>query len=291
MNRRRLAAGVIAVVMAVLGTTLIVVFVGRAEDRALAGEKVVEVFVADKIVPAGTRGSALESLVRKTKVPTKVRAAGAVSDISRLKDRVAQIDLFPGEQLVLDRFISPDKYHANTSQVSAPTGLVEVTMALDPERALGGRVRPGDTVGMLASFDPFELSAINFAAGTINVNGRPVPIPKDLAQNGGLKTPNTTHLTLHELLVTEVQAAPDSLNTSKAAKETAKDAKSTGLSADAPTGKLYVTLAVTESQAEQIVFTNEFGKVWLANEPHGSRQDDTKVVSRDNVYSEPSVPS
>src|SRR5438874_1450119 len=108
MNRRRVVAGVVAVLLAALGTMIIVLFVRRAEDRALAGEKVVEVYVADKIVPAGTKGADLKDLVRIDKVPVKVRAAGAVSDLDRLKDRVAQIDLLPGEQLVLDRFISPD---------------------------------------------------------------------------------------------------------------------------------------------------------------------------------------
>src|SRR5262245_23408770 len=105
MNSRRLIAGVIAVVMAVLGTTVIILFVHRAEDRALAGEKVVKVYVADKVIPAGTTGASLEGLVRVDRVPAKVRAAGAVSDLKRLRNRVAQIDLLPGEQLVVDRFV------------------------------------------------------------------------------------------------------------------------------------------------------------------------------------------
>lgn len=289
MESRRLVAGVIGVVLALVGTVVIVLFVNRAEDRALANEKLVQVYVVNDRVAAGTSGAEVESAVRLERVPAKVRAAGAVSDLGRLKKRVAQVDLVPGEQLVLDRFVSPDAFDPTPSRIALPDGLVEITVALDPERALGGRVRPADKVGALLSFEPFELSAVNLAAGTVNVNGQDVPIPQDLAQTGNLQTPNTTHLTLHKILVTEVQTAPDSVDLDRSVEDAKQDEAKTGLAVDAPSGQLYVTLALSAADAERLVFAAEFGTIWLANEPDSANEADTRVVTRDNVYREPVI--
>ena len=69
------------------------------------------------------------------------------------------------------------------SRASVPAGLQELTVSLDPTRAVGGSLRVGDTVGVVLSFEPFDL-----------------PGSED-------QSPNTTHLTFHKVLVTAVQFA------------------------------------------------------------------------------------
>jgi pilus assembly protein CpaB len=136
MNRRVIGA-ILAVVLAVVGTFVLVSFVNRAEDRALEGEKVVKVFVVKQRIPAGTSGGEVEQYVEEERVPTKVRAEGSVSRLSRLEDRVAATDLLPGEQLVLDRWVEPRSFDSTPSRIGVPQGKVEVTFAVEPERALG----------------------------------------------------------------------------------------------------------------------------------------------------------
>lgn len=48
--RKRIVGFVAALLLALVGTTLLVSFVAGAEDRALAGEEIVEVFVADTTI-------------------------------------------------------------------------------------------------------------------------------------------------------------------------------------------------------------------------------------------------
>ena len=54
--------------------------------------------------------------------------------------------------------------------------------------------------------------------------------------------------------------------------------------AEAPAGDLLVTMAVTPADAERLVFTAEFGNVWLAAEGADVPEDGTSVQTRGSVY-------
>ncbi|TYP88491.1 Flp pilus assembly protein CpaB [Blastococcus xanthinilyticus] len=170
--RRRLLAAAAALVLIVAGTVVLLGYVRGAETRALAGVRAVEVLVADALIPAGTAGSALAELVRVEVLPAKAALPGRVTDLAVLADRVATVDLQPGEQLLEGRFERPDALQA-PGTVPVPEGLQEVSIVLEPQRAVGGRLAAGDTVGIFVS----------------------MPDPK-------------THAVLHEVLVTQVQGAP-----------------------------------------------------------------------------------
>ena len=124
---RRLIAIIVALALAGAGTFFLVAYVRGAEDRALAGEVVVDVLVADAEIAAGTPAEELAGRVRAERVPAKVAAAGAVADLSALEGRVAAIALLPGEQLVEDRFLTLDAYQesagtaANSSRPRLPS--------------------------------------------------------------------------------------------------------------------------------------------------------------------------
>jgi pilus assembly protein CpaB len=173
MNRR-LPGLAVAIALALLGTALLVSYVGSAEDRALKGERLAEVLVVKDQVPAGTKAEDVAKAVKLEKVPVKVRAESALRDLASVKGKVTSTGLLPGEQVVADRFV--DKQHMGRGLV--PAGLQEVTVPLDPARALGGRIEPGQTVGIVASF-------------------------------GGDGDDGVTHLIQHKVLVTGVQSGEE----------------------------------------------------------------------------------
>ncbi|HKY13763.1 MAG TPA: RcpC/CpaB family pilus assembly protein [Microthrixaceae bacterium] len=271
MNRR-VMAGVAAVVLAVLGTLVLVNYVNRAEDRALEGERTVNVFVVSKRIPAGTPGAEIASYVAESKIPEKVRAETAVADLAALEGRIASIDLTPGEQLVIDRFVEPRDFDATPSRIGVPAGKLEVTVGLDPQRALGGRVRPGDRVAVFLSFEPFDMTG-----ASVTVNGEEVPLPEEVVGAEG-RTPNVTRLGLQRVLVTEVQTEDE-----------IEDGESVEASTDidnptqATSGDVYVTLALDPDAAERVIFTQEYGTIWLANEPEPADKARTGTISRGNV--------
>ena len=53
----------------------------------------------------------------------------------------------------------------------------------------------------------------------------------------------------------------------------------------APTGEIFVSLAVLPGDAEQIVFTAEYGAIWLARETESAVEEDpVLVITRANIY-------
>lgn len=262
-----------AVVLALVGTIALVAFVAGAEERALEGEELVEVYVATELIAGGTAGDELEDLVIVEEVPAKVRPADAVDNLAALRGRVAAVDLQPGEQLIESRFVELAEFADRAVGVQIPDDMVEITVALDPERAIGGLLEPGNTVAVIASFEPFQLSAT-----VVEIDGQEVALPAAVADNVEGATPNTTDIILRKVLVTAVQQKENSTIT--------EDVEGNTRLNTAPEGSLLVTLAVPPYDAERIVFTAEFGLLWLAVEREDVPELEDSIKTRGNVYDE-----
>lgn len=281
---RRVIAVAASLILALLGTWLLVRYVQGAEDRALEGEEVVDVWVVDDPIARGSTVEEVTSRLRSERVPQKVVADGVVIDVAELEGYVAAIDLIPGEQLVTSRFITREEYLEQTAEgpkVDVPPDKLEVTVSVTPDRAVGGELRPGEQVAVFASFDPFALSAIeptDLEEGDIPI----VIIPTTEEQpeepkEVGARTPNSTQIILHKVLVTNVQA--EELPRKVEEGEVEPDAPDL-----APTGNLLITLALDPVDAERFVFTAEHGFVWLAREGVDVDEAETEIQTRATVY-------
>ena len=178
--KHRLFGVIGAVVLALLGTVILVSYVKGAEDRALAGEKIVKVLVAAEPIEAGTPAAELEGKLTFERIPQKVKAEGAITSIRELGDRVAETSLVEGEQIVKSRFVEESEAGSAVPGTEGGENLLQQTIALEPERALGGMVKQGDIVAVVGSFDPFDSA-------------------------DGTKTPNQTHVLIHKVRVTNIQ--------------------------------------------------------------------------------------
>ncbi|MCB2224113.1 MAG: hypothetical protein KQH83_08060 [Actinobacteria bacterium] len=272
---RRIIGIVASVALLAVGALLLIGYVRGAEERALAGEEVVDVLVVDREVAAGATVDEISGAVRIEQVPAKVRVDGALGDLSGMQGMVAAVDLLPGEQVTATRLASPEALMVHQA-VEAPAGTVRVTVSLSPERALGGQVVPGDLVGVMASFDPFDVTTVE-PGEVIEGEGGEVIYVGSTAEGEptGLKTPNSTHLILLGVLVTNVQVEE---------LPTAPEGATGDLPDLAPTGNLLVTLALTPADAEKVVFTGEHGFVWLVGDDGSAVDDDTVIQTRETVY-------
>lgn len=247
--RRRFLAAAAALLLAALGTVVLVGYARGADARALAGVRTVQVLVVDAPIAAGTPGDQLTHLVRTEGVPAKAAVPGRVTDLAGLTGQVATVDLQPGEQLLASRFARPDALQS-PGTVAVPAGTEEVSVLLDPQRAVGGRLVAGDAVGIFVS-----LTA-----------------PDGTGQ---------THAVLHKVLVTQVQGAPAPVPADGSASDSTKTASA---GTPAPSGSLMITLAVPARQAEAVVFGTEHGTLWLSLEPDGADLSGTEVITPGNVY-------
>lgn len=148
--KRRVAAAIIALLLAGLGAFVLLAYVGNADRRAMAGLQPVDVLVVTAPVPEGTTAEALGKLVETKTMPQTAVAERAVSSLTALSGQVATTDLQPGEQVLASRFANPATL-GPADEAKVPKGLQTVAVALDPPRALGGRLAAGDTVGVFLS--------------------------------------------------------------------------------------------------------------------------------------------
>lgn len=274
----RKALGIIsALAVAALGTFLLVTYVQNAEKRALAGEEIVEVLVVDRPIPRGTPASVIGASVRTEQVPSKVRAVGSVSDLTALEDQVASTDLVPGEQVVSSRFGTAETLLAREA-VDVPAGYIAVTISLSPDRAVGGRVNPGDLVAVVASFEPFPLNTFEptgLAPGQV-IDPSQIFLGSSGDDEGGLRSPTSTSLILRNVLVVNVQIE----QVPRASLEDLPE----GSPALAPSGNLLLTLAAPPEDIERLIFTAEHGLIWLGTESAPIAQPTTEIVTRRNIY-------
>lgn len=281
MNRRVLGA-VAAILLAAVGTFVLVAYVQGAEQRALEGEESVSVLVVSELIEKGTPVSEIADRVTSELIPAKVQTAGTVEDLSDLEGTVAAVDLLPGDQIVASRFITPSAFQT-ARPVEIPEGLLEVTVSLNPERAFGGQVSPGDTVAVVASFDPFQLDGLEPSFLEPGQDGAALTeVNTETEERTVRSSPNTSHILLHKALVTNVQVeqlpvAPET--------EGSSEGESPTYTPDlAPTGNLLISLAVSAPDVERLVFTAEFGYIWLALEPATVPEVLTYIQTRGSVY-------
>jgi pilus assembly protein CpaB len=254
--RTRLLGGVAALIVAIIGTVLLLTYVNGADRRALADVQTQDVYVVQKSIPAGAAADAVSAAVALKPIPKAAIPADPVTDLTALKGKVTSVALEPGEQLLSSRLVDPAAL-ATPGRAEVPSGMQELTVRLPIERVIGGALAPGDTVGVLLSL-PKEDNA-----------------------------PAQTELAYHKVLVTAVQLSSGAYAGEAAAGS--QQGSSGGLnsstkSSSQPAGDYLITLARPAADAERIVYATEFGKVYLTKEPAAAQENTSGVVDRTKVF-------
>lgn len=149
---RRILAIVAAIVLAVLAGFLVVGYVSKADDRAIADLSPVDVLVVTEEIPQGTPADEVSNAVALEQVPASSAVPGSIESLDAVEGLIATDTLYPGEQVLRSRFASSIDLEATTG-VEIPDGFHEVTVQLTSERVLGGHVSAGDSVALFASSD------------------------------------------------------------------------------------------------------------------------------------------
>lgn len=244
--KSRMLAGTAAVALALVGALLIIVYANGADARAMATTSPKKVLVVQKAIPAGTPVNEMASSLVIQDVPAAGISTSALSSLDSKAGTVAAVDLVPGEQLLSERLVQPADAK-DDGTVHVPTGFQEVSFQLEPQRVVGGRIAPGDHVGV----------AMNFKGGA------------DKTKPG-----ETTQLTLRKVLVTTVQGAPQAASKDDAAAQNSA----------VPAGALIITVAVNDVDANKIIFTSINGELWLTKEPMDAADSGPRIEHTDTVY-------
>jgi pilus assembly protein CpaB len=253
--KSRMLAGVVAVLLALVGAVIMVTYAQGADQRAVKSLDPVDVLVVKTTVPAGTPVEAMKASVTVEQLPGTAVGKTALKTLDDSTGRVAAVDLIPGEQLVAERLVAPEDLKTSGS-VKVPAGLQEVSFQLEPQRVVGGRLEPGDHVGVFISMTAGGLES---------------------------KPGETTQLSMHKVLVTAVQRAPEGAAAKPAPSATA-GAEADPRDINLPTGSLMITVAVNDVNADKVVFASEFATIWLSKEPLDAQDSGPKIMQKQDVY-------
>ena len=146
--KSRLLAGVVAVLLAIVGAVLVVTYAQGADQRAVKDLDPVGVLVVTKAIPAGATVDTVKASVALEQVPGTAVAKSALNTLDESAGKVAAANLVPGEQLLEEKLIAPEDLQTSGS-VKVPAGLQEVSFQLEPQRVVGGRLVAGRPCGRL----------------------------------------------------------------------------------------------------------------------------------------------
>jgi pilus assembly protein CpaB len=245
--KRRVFTIVLAVTLAVLGTFAVLVYVNRADARAVAGQQAVTVLVVDKAIPSGTPAGEAKSSLRKETLPASSVASDAVVEITADQDTlVTSADLKPGQLLLKSMLVTAAQA---TGGLTIPEGKVAVTITLCSPEAVAGNVRAGSEVAVFGTL---------VTGGTGDVTAQPNCSGQHKQQVG--KGIGNTRVVIPKVRVLSIgPAAPATpQDDSKATNTTATQG------AAAQNDLTLVTFAVNQDDAERLILLTQTGVPYLA---------------------------
>ncbi|WP_269938213.1 Flp pilus assembly protein CpaB [Arthrobacter sp. HY1533] len=234
--KARLLGGIAAILLAIIGTVLLVNYVGGADSRAMAGTDTKEVLVVSKDIAAGTEVSKFGDSVQTKQVPAAMVVEGALANLGDVEGKVAAMPLLPGDQLSAAR-LSDAATFKGSNPVKVPDTMQQLSFSVTSDRVVGGQLQPGDYAALFLSYNA------GIEPGTAEV-----PASK---------------LTLRKALVVSMQASGQT-QTEAPGTSTSPD---TGLAPKTVAADSWVvTVALAPADGIKLVHAAEFGHIWVAKE-------------------------
>jgi pilus assembly protein CpaB len=251
---RRSVLLIVAVLIALIGTALIVLYVQGIDERATEGQELVEVLVATEAIEVG---ESVEAAQEAGKFDTKeVRRTdvvdGALSSTSSISDLVATGPIYPGEQLIAKKFGTL----GDTQSLVIPEDMMAVSVELTDFERVAGFVNPGNEVAVFAT-------ATNAVAL--------------LPNNTERKLGTYTRIVLTRSLVLGVGT------TSVTARTTQGE---DGETATEEVARTILTIAVTQEQAEKLIQADRTSELNFALLTDDSQSADNQGAYLSDVFPE-----
>jgi pilus assembly protein CpaB len=245
MTRRTLLL-LAALVVAAVGTGLIFVYVHNINNRAIADQHPQQILIAKTEIPAGTAvaDAASKGAFQQVDMAKKYVATGALSDTTPIADQVALAPIYPGQQVLSQMFGAP----GSTSALPIPTNDMAISVQLTDPARVAGFVEPGSSVSIFATVNP--------AAGGA--------------------TTQTTRLLLPRV---QVIAVGPTTTTSQTTTNT-----QTGQTNTEQISRAILTLAVSQQEAQQIIFAQQQGQLYFGLLTANSKVGTGKGTDAHNLF-------
>ena len=236
----------LAALAAVIAAVAVLVYVRHYRSSVKESGVPATVLVAKRLIPKGTSGSIVgtQHLFQATQIRQSQLKVGALSDPGSLANRIAAVDIYPGQQLTESDFVL--SYGTVASNlVGAQRAII---IPIDAAHGLIGTVNPGDRVDVYAGFNL-------------------VPIDKNGQPTGG-NGRQVLRLLAPNIPVISVNGG--------ATKASIGNAGGGGGSS--------LTLRVSPVQASKLAFSSDNGKLWFVlRPPTGGKTTPPNIVTVETV--------
>lgn len=247
MDRRKLLL-VVAAVVASLGVALVFVYARGADARAADRFNTVEVLVASKqIRPGESLDNALEKgKVEKVEIARAQVLDGASDSTDALRGKLALTTLYPGEQLIPDKFggafdIEP------AATLPIPEGKIAISILVTDDGRVGKFLSPGAEVAIIFT---------------------------DIDKTTG--DPILTETLLERVTLLAAGTATSLGNEATATSENGEEVDQGAI-------QQLLTIAVTQQEAERVRFAEKDGELTAALINAGSEVDTKNTITKDNL--------
>lgn len=151
MSSRRTVILLVAIVVGALAAFLLFNYVQGIEDEVYEGAKKVQAYQAEDLIPRGTPGAdALNSgAISENGIPQEFRPETAITSTDEILQKVALFDIAPGTVIVQGMFVDPATTQISFRQRLKNRNHTAITINVDPTRAVGGYLVPGDEINMM----------------------------------------------------------------------------------------------------------------------------------------------
>lgn len=149
---RRSVLLIVAALIAAAGTALVLLYVQGINSRATAGQQPVKVLTATVQINAGETMSEAQAAGKVDLVewPQAKVLSSAVSSADGLQDEVALSTIFPGEQIIPEKFGDMGEQDV----LNIPKGKMAISVQLTDPARVAGFVNPGAEVAVFVSGTP-----------------------------------------------------------------------------------------------------------------------------------------
>jgi pilus assembly protein CpaB len=245
MNRRTVLL-LAAALVAALGTGLVFLYVKGADDRAEKRFETVEVLRA--VAPI-EKGESIDDAASNGKLALEPVSKGDVlansqTSTEELSGQVAITQIYPGEQIISDKFGDAAQALAAKSALDVPKGDIAISVELTDPGRVAGFLNPGSEVAII--FVGEEDAGIGFSR---------MLLPKVTVLGVGSTTTTT-----------ETTTTPEGEQTT----------------AEIP--KTLLTLAVSKEEAEKVTFASAQGEVVLGLRTLNSKVAPGDGITYANVF-------
>jgi pilus assembly protein CpaB len=247
----------IAVVLAVAAAAAVVLYTQGVKEDATKGGELTTVIVATQEIPANQRLDTLidQGVFTEIEVPSDALVAGAITDTRQLKGLTTVTPILANEQISQSRLSNAEN---RLNLIGVTEGHIAVAIELEAPQGGAGAIQPGDSISVFATYQNVQV-----IAGDL----------KQLVNNPGAGAPNAG----------AKQDVPDFTVTLI---PTVRVLRIENPSVDTETGqqstsdRIRVTLDLLPQEAQDLVFAQENGLVWLGLLPpdeEGTQPDASTV--------------